>query len=509
MPPLVPTEARTPLSSRRPVLAVWLLLAGLTTAPYLHAWLHPVSGYRFLGFFFQIEDIYNYLSYVQQAEDGAFAFVNKLGDPKLPASLVNLEWLAVGRLAALSGHRPAATYRVVGILATLALLAGVARLLRRVGIAPDHTTTALLLVALGGGVGGLRYLLFGPPAWRSLDLISGMYPFVAALINPHMVIGSGLTIWALLAFLDGSTGRALLLGCVLGLVRPYDLVMLIGIRVAGVCSSEAPRFWVRRLLPLAAFAPVLAYSLWAFYVSPAFRNFSNVHYDAPPLADMLVALGPAAALAAFGVREPGGEAAARAHQNAWSGLGLAIAIFRPVSIALQFLAGLGVPLLVLGARALARQPPRVTLLAALAFASTPCVALGIVLFPNPRWFVPQERFDAALALRATCRPGERLMAPPDIGLYAGALTACSPWVAYAATSDYASRMSVLERFYTRAAPQERRRMLRELGVRHLVLPGDAGPEAAGWLGEASGYRRVALLSGPEGVLSVYSEGHEP
>jgi hypothetical protein len=79
------------------VVVAWLLLSTITLAPYLRAWLFPPPGTAFLGFFYYVDDQYNYLSYVEQAERGAFLFENKLVlEPHAPF-LINLEWwLLVG-----------------------------------------------------------------------------------------------------------------------------------------------------------------------------------------------------------------------------------------------------------------------------------------------------------------------------------------------------------------------------------------------------------------------------
>ncbi len=498
------SRRRVAVPAARAVLLVGTLLATLTTVPYVLAWREPPPGSRFLGFFFQIEDIYNYLSYVQQAEDGALLFVNKATGPDQRPVLVNVEWLLVGRLSALLGRQPALAYRCVGVAAVLVLLGGALALLRRTGVPPGHATAGLLLIALGGGLGGLRYLWLGPPAWRSLDLISGLFPFVAALVNPHFVVGSALLCWSLLAFLDGRNACAVLLGSLLALARPYDLALLVAVRGVGVCLSEPRGAWIRRLWPLLGFTPVLAYNLWVFYLSPGFRIFSDVRYSPPPLVDMAVALGPAAALAALGLFRGPGDPAARAHVLAWAGLGLVLAVFRPFAISLQFLVGIGVPLLVLGARGLSRAAPSMTALAAIGLSSTSVVALGIVLQPNPRWFVPQERFDVAVELRRTCRPGQRVLAPPDIGLYAGALSSCRPLVAHPGVPDFEQRVVSLDRFYGPASASERRRLLADEGIDHVVLPGDLGVDPVAWLDAKSGFHRVAWVSGPRGLLGVYS-----
>ena len=57
-----------------PVLWVWLFLLVATNIPYARAWALPPRGTAFLGFFYALPDVYNYLSYVQQATDGQFLF---------------------------------------------------------------------------------------------------------------------------------------------------------------------------------------------------------------------------------------------------------------------------------------------------------------------------------------------------------------------------------------------------------------------------------------------------
>src|SRR5258708_3435420 len=286
--------------SLRPAIIAWLFLAILTSTPYLRARLDPPRGMTFLGFFYFIDDMYNYLSYVQQAEDGAFGFVNKLTTAPHPPALVNLEWWSVGRLSALLGRRPILAYRIFGILAALAFVLGADRWLRRAGLPATHTLPALLLVFTGAGLGGIRYELMGPPAWRSLDLVTGLFPFIELLVNPHFVAGTALLLWALLGFSVGGVRgnlQGLVLGTILGLVRPYDLVLLGGIRALALLWTEPPPAWPRGLAVLAGLLPVSAYNYWLFYRNPAFASLSQYAYVFPPLRDLALALGPALALA--------------------------------------------------------------------------------------------------------------------------------------------------------------------------------------------------------------------
>jgi hypothetical protein len=481
-------------------------VATLSSVAHLRAHLAPPPGRTFTGFFFWKPDMYNYLTFIQQAEDGAFLFENKLAIDDSRRLLVNLEWWAVGRLSAALGRRPNLAYQLFGLGCALALLWGTDRWLRLGGLPEAHRVPALVLVSVGAGLGGLRYEIFGPPAWRSLDLIAGLFPFIEFLANPHFVAGTTLLVWALLVFhLSRSWRHDLLgvaLGTVLGLVRPYDLVLLVGVRTLAVLISEPPARWLRRLLPLAGFLPVAAYLYWVFYRSHAFTTFF-AGGTSPPLADFAVALGPAALLATFAVRRPAGGAPAwpaTAHLVAWALLGTALLTLRPVAFFLQFLVGIGLPLLALGALGLARYRPWVTLATATVMSTTTVIAMRIVLSDQPLWFVPAERMGVALALRETCRRGDLLLAPPDIGLFAIGLSACEAYVSE--EHNPPDREREVGFFYAGADPDWRRALLDRHCMSHVVLP-DVGPVPAGWVGDGTPFRQVARAGRWPAVLAVY------
>ncbi|HXB57555.1 MAG TPA: hypothetical protein VN461_22525 [Vicinamibacteria bacterium] len=493
----------------RPVLLAWLLLAGLTGLPYLRAALDPPPGTTFVGFFFYADDQYNYLSFVQQAEDGAFRFRNKLVEEPHPPALLNLEWWLVGRLSAALGHHPLVAYRLLGLAAALALLAGLDAWLRAMGLPDPHRLPALLLVTMGGGLGGILFT-FGDQGRWYLDLFTGLFPFIGLLVNAHFVTGTALLLWTLWAYLRARTplGQvgASALGTVLGLVRPYDLVLLVAIRSLGVLVTEPIRLSWRRLLPLAGLAPVVLYNYWLFYRTPAFAFYRTAFYEFPGLGDFALALGPAALLAALAI--PGGRGAPdargpRAHLWAWALLAAAIILARPVHFSLQFLVGVGVPLLALGAVGLARFGPGVMLVAVLPLAGTALAALRLVSGPTGPWFVPSERLAVAQALRGSCRPGDVLLSPPDIGQYAAGLTACRAYVSHPIGPDYARRTEEVRAFFGTWDPTLRAAFLDRHCITHLTLPGDAGPVPGAWLGEATAFRALARVGQPT-VISVYA-----
>ncbi len=492
--------------SARPVVLAWLLLAVVSGSLLLHAALTPPPGTVFVGTFYYVDDFYNYLSYVQQAEDGAIVFRNKLASPTLPPALFNVEWLAVGWLSVLLGGSPLLAYRLVGLLALVLFVVVVDRWLVRGGLPPSRRLAGLLLVFTGGGLGGVLMILGWLPGWRAYDVLAGLFPFVQTMANPHFVVGTTLLAAGLGAFAAGRPGWGVLIGTVLGLVRPYDAALLAGVEGLAVLVRWPARDWPRRFLPVAGLVPVLAYNAWVFLWSPGFGIFSSPRYttSGPSLVELAIAIGPAAlaALTTLRIRDDG-NGAARLHRlylTLWAALAVLMVVVRPVSFSLQFLSGVGVPLLTLGAIGLGQMRRGVLAGAVPVFAATAMVVSWLQSSPNPYRNVPADRFGVAAALRTVCRSGELVLAPPDIGLYVGGLSACWPFVSHTASPEHASRDDATRRFYSGSA-DARARFLDEACVAHVVVPrgwtdGGLPPEAP--------YRRTLDVDGPGGGLAVYS-----
>jgi hypothetical protein len=495
---------------KRPAFLAFLVVASLAALPHARAVVAPPRGTTFTGAFLSHEDFYNYLGFVQQAEDGRTLFTNKLDTQVERPVMFHLEWWLVGRLSALLGRRPLAAFWLLGLVSTAALVAAADRWLRLAGLAEGARARALLLVFLGGGLGGLRYELLGPPAWRSLDLIAGLFPFIEIVANPHFTAATALLCWALLALMRRDSPRAelggILLATALALSRPYDVVLLVAIRCLGVVLSEPARLWPRRLLPLAGLLPVVAYLYWLYYRSGAFPTFF-AGYVTFPIVDLTIALGPAAALVALFWRPPprgSGGREAEAHLLAWVLVGTFLLVTRPVGFYFQALVGIGLPLLTLAAIGLSRLRPNALLAAAAVMSTTTLVALHVFLGDGGRWYVSREKVAAAVALRAACRPGDVVLAPPDIGLLALAYSSCRPYV----SEEYrpANREEEWTAFYGAAPPEWRSALLERARITAVVLPPGLGDRPESWLGPGTPFRRVARVGDGASELGIYAKG---
>jgi hypothetical protein len=139
------------------------------------------------------------------------------------------------------------------------------------------------------------------------------------------------------------------------------------------------------------------------------------------------------------------------------------------------------------------------------FATTAAVVVWLQSSPSPYSCVPADRWRVAAALRPVCRPGELVLAPPDVGLYVGGLSACWPWVSHGASPQHGSRDAATRRFYS-ASPGERETFLEENCIAHFVVPRSW---AMGGLPPDAPYRRRLEVDGPGGGLAVYSRTTEP
>jgi hypothetical protein len=492
----------------RAVALAFLLVTAATQMPYAVAILRPPPGYRFIGSFYYPDDVHNYMSYAQQAEDGALLFRNKLVDAAHAPALLNPEWLGVGLVSrALGGGRLFVAWRVLALVSALAFFVAAWLALRTAGLPAPHALPALLLVSTGGGLGGILHTFFGRELRLCYDLYAGLFPALELLANPHFVTGTVLLLLALVAFARGRKAAYVALGSVLGLVRPYDLVLLVGITGVGTLAVTPWRRWLAELLPLLGFAPVVGYLYWLFYANPAFAFYTRAPYAFPTPAELGWALGPAALLAALAY--PGAAAARddparrmRAQLLAWAAAALLVALLRPVHFSLQFMVGVGFPLLALAALGLARFRPAATLAAAALCCTTLVAGVRMVSRPQPFWFTPVERAEVVDRLRATCRPGDRVFAPQDIGLFAFGTTRCRAFVSHGIAPLHGQRMAQLAAFVT-SRPEARQALLDDAGITLLVLPGAGGVQPAIWLPEGTSFRRLATVGHGPSAWTLY------
>ena len=211
------------------------------------------------------------------------------------------------------------------------------RWLRRFGLGEAHRRWALLLIATGGGLGGLLFELTGRGLEHCLDIYAGLFPFLALLTNPHFIAGTALLLLGLLLFDTAATrrdrarrgrggngaGARAALRLRAARARPHRLRPRP--RASATLGRDPPA-------PRRSRAPSCSISTGSSTGTPAFAFYAGTPYGFPPVADFAWALGPATVLAllAFFRTAPDAAERARVHFAVWAALGLLVVLVRPV-----------------------------------------------------------------------------------------------------------------------------------------------------------------------------------
>ena len=483
-------------SRARITAAVALAVVVITTTPYVVAALRPPEGAVFTGLFFYQDDMYQYLSFVEQAARGEIVFANKWDPRPHRPSVVNVEWWFAGVLAWILGGSPVLGFHALRILAIAGLLAGASRILAAAGFERWRLALGLALVGTAGGLGWLR-LLGGTPGSLVPDIVSGMYPFHQSLMNAHFVVGTALSIWTLILHLEWRAGRRsrwawVATGWALGLSRPYDLVTFCIVAFLLAWIRRRERAPIASCLELAWLVPVLGYYALLMRSQRGLGGWTGVQSGdlSPPLTEFALALLPALALVAiFWMRRaPDDALGQRQALLVWAAVVVGIYVGYPSPMAKQFATTLG-PVGALLAALL--TPSRWLAPALLALGPTSVFLVWRVLHPFPAWFAPRDYVTAVAHLDDVCRPREVALAPTDLSLMIAGLTPCHAVLGHRGlTPAWPETIAAGQRFYDPATPPAWRwTYLEGLGADYVLLP--AG--GAGMLGgDARAVRRLAL-----------------
>lgn len=293
---------------------VWILIAavlGVTTLPYLFAWLTAPAEKRFMGMMLDVVDHLQYFSWMRELTTANLAANKLTPEPNAPV-FFNLLWWGLGRLGALLDISNASVFQILRWVSTAAFFVMVYRLAALFFADVRKRRAALLLTVFGSGLGWIlvvmKYTITGGELVNPLDLyVAEGNTFLCILGYPHFVAA------ALYAFvfdivLRGWRSRPVrtfvLAGAValfFGLQHAYDLIIVWAVLGAwmGLMALRARRV---RLWPALGLVIVGAISVWpALYsvllttLSPLWKEvlaqFDNAGVFTPPPWRLPVLLG--------------------------------------------------------------------------------------------------------------------------------------------------------------------------------------------------------------------------
>ena len=279
-------------------LALAVVVFGITGIPYAIGFLGPPTGTVFGGLVDVLEDEHMYYSFIRQAADGHYLFVNRLTSIDHQPVFFNPQWWLVGRIMAWLGDSGQWTFQIWRAAGALAVIFGFSALAEVVLRDHGQRRIALLMFAFGGAFLWLYGMLslFQPdvatmprfPRGLRMDLTAAIHPFRQVLGNPHFALPLGLFllffVWYIRGELTGSPrsyGIAAAIAAIEGMIRPYDLIALytviplfLLIELAVTRELDLRKLGMRTL-PLVAIAPVLLYNIYIFRFHTVFKYWGS------------------------------------------------------------------------------------------------------------------------------------------------------------------------------------------------------------------------------------------
>jgi hypothetical protein len=479
------------------VAAVFGLLVGVG---YARLAAHPPAGRAFPPALWFQDDVYQHLSFAEQASRGHLLLGNKFDPRKHVALLVNPTWAAMGLAGRAVGNLVVGMH-LVALLSVVALGAGVGRWLHRAGLRGRALTWAILLFFTGGGLGWLQLLISGQDGPSSPDLSMAVFPSFHVLnASAHACAALAMLVWSLQLLLDWRSGQGrawtwIAVAALLGLSRPFDLVLfaLVALSLAGRDALRGEGREAMRLAgTLAWLGPVVLYDGLVYFLHPSFSLWTGPQnfVPGPSWSGLAWGLGPAVLAASWPRRGTAPEpedafaASSRWVFAVWAGLAVISLVPGPLAFASQFANAAGAALLLSAA---ARLPPKALPWAVVALLPSTLVNGARLAWPPESWFPPRDYAEAVRALAQRCEPGEFVYGPSDPSLMIAAGTPCGAIFGHRVlTPDFSQRAAESEIFYNpHTTAAWRREYLARMGARFVLIPRRSGD----WLGSAPGLER--------------------
>jgi len=269
------------------VLGWSLVLAALTSLPYVVGALASTPDRQFSGLVYNVLDCNSYIAKMRQGARGEWLFTLPYTSEQHRGAFVYPFYLILGKLAALTGLSLVLVYHLARLVSIPVLLVSVYAFLARMTPWRAIRRITFLLIAFASGLGWLFTLLGRSTFAGHLPIdfwVTEGYLFLLVYAMPHLAFAAALLLWLLSAILDAwrwqSRGLFLasaLLALVLTAILPFYagvafLVLGVTWAVDSILHHHAD---MRRLAVLLASGlpsvPLLAYQGYMFALDPFFR----------------------------------------------------------------------------------------------------------------------------------------------------------------------------------------------------------------------------------------------
>jgi hypothetical protein len=359
-----------------------IVLAAITSFPYLSAAMFDGRAWSFTGFVFGVEDGNSYIAKMLLGASGDWLFRTPYTTSPQRGVLAFLPYLLLGKMAsgAALHEQLVCLYHLARVLAIPLVVWATDRFLRL--FVPDESWRrwAVILATAGGGLGWLLVLL-GKVDWLGslpLDLYSPeSFGFLAIYGLPHLIVARALLLCGLTEYLSSpekiqGAWRAGLAWLAMGLFQPLSVVSALAVLLVHLVAlavvtwrqrdAQPLRSWVLRAGCVAlATSPVLVYNLIAFSTDPFLKAWTEQNRILSPHPwHYLVAYALLFIPAVLGGRAVLRERRPEGYLLlAWS-LALPVLAYVPHNLQRRLPEGIWVAIVALGAIGLERSVQRVT-----------------------------------------------------------------------------------------------------------------------------------------------------
>jgi len=267
----------------------------VTTVPYWVAWSSQTPDLRFGGFVWGVEDGNSYIAKMNAGANGAWLFTLPYTSEPQTGVFIYSFYLTLGRLAGGGHDRLVAVYHIARWVCGFALLLVSYRFLAEFLLRIKQRRLAVVITALGGGLGWALMFLFPAGVFDSLpiDVISPeAFTFLNLYGLPHLAFARCFLLLGLLAYWQDHPYWAGAWLFAVSLIQPlYVLIawaLLVGDQFVGAwrtmpasLSLITGRLWPTLLLS----SPVVLYTIYIFIADPLIQqwNVQNVLPSPHPL----------------------------------------------------------------------------------------------------------------------------------------------------------------------------------------------------------------------------------
>jgi hypothetical protein len=519
-------ELKVPLVSRmsssikrltRDVWTVWLVIAFLTTLPYILAVMRTPAGFVFTGVLTAYDDTFAYFAWVQQGKNLQLLMCDPFTSELQPCEFFLPLWSLLGFIARVTGLSIPVTFHIARLFSSFLLLVIAKSVFGLVMKSRARLRYTLWLYATSGGFGWIlfglksRANLFDAAGSGSVDLdLPEAIAFRSMFAQVHFCVGIALVSGAIALFfsalVEKNASRALIAGVltsIVAVIHPYMVIVVCGVSAIALLllplirkETNRKNIYYTSFQAAVVFAlgvgPGIAYLIYLNRSNEVLREWLRVTDTfSPPVWEFVLGFG------LIGVLGVGGLAFIWTRPSQYGRLlsiwiiVQALLLYFPVSFQRRFVEGLQLPLSVAASAALfalanrigtqinRKSFRRLILISAILFASITNIGFlvgqiagrgGGTGANDPRRYLSNELMAGFDWLRENSAPGAVLFASYMTGNVAPSTTGMRVFLGhYAQTLRSDEKGPLVTQFYSNtASDDEIRKVFAEHRVRYVI-----------------------------------------